>query len=350
MAVGKLNPLRSPEPPPAEVLPAQSPSSKAAAARTRPPRDAGAARAIVATGDARNPLARGLALPALSTAMKDAQVTPTADARTSPSVGHVVDDPITRALAELEARRMAKKKGGRVTAAPIFATTSGPVSAFLRSVRLNESFDWGLPRHVGPGLTDWTGFKDGATNEVYVVTMAWDLSGREPVVFPPTKIDPATMTRDMHKGDQLTFMGDGLALWPGTQVKGGLYTMVFVMESDSSVRQLGDTIQKVNDAVQKSDLTKALGGLAVAEPDAAALAQALQAISAIAGVVGTVLQQNSDDLVGVFYGTYGVDSLRSRTEHYDDLGASIELRLDAPAPPRAPPPAGGTSPGKKHFD
>lgn len=334
MAVGKLTPPSSTVPAPTEVA---SPAASAPSPRPAPSRsarDPGAARALVAGGTAQSPLTRGLAAPALTAAMQEAQVAPSADPAQPGMVGHVDGDPLARALAELEARRVAAKSGAAASAAPIFATTKGPVSAYLRSVRLNESFDWGFPS------------KDSATNEVYVVTMAWDLSGREPVVFPPVKVDPSSMTRDMKKGQQLTFMGDGLALWPGTQVKGGLYTMVFVMESDSSVRQLGDTIQKVNDAVLKSDLAKALAALAVAEPNAAAIAKAMAAISAISTVVGTALQQNKDDLVGSFYGTYGVDSLTSHAEHLDSPGASIDVRVVAPAPPRTTPPGGGT----KRFD
>jgi hypothetical protein len=229
---------------------------------------------------------------------------------------------------------------------PVFAQSASPVSLYLRSLTLNASFDWGLPCPCGPGGV-WTGPREGATNEVYLVTVAWDLSGRPPIVYPPAAsgLDPARLTRAMRVGDRLELVGDGLAVWPSARVTGGLFANVFVMESDSSSRALGVTLARVTELVARSPLADALTRLAGPSPDGAVAAALGQAALALVGSVAVALQDDGDDLVGVFYGTYGVERLASRLDRYDDRGASIELALEpargvdrgAHTPPRPPP-------------
>jgi hypothetical protein len=250
-------------------------------------------------------------------------------------VGLVAGDP----LAELWRRAQGARAG---EALPPFTESRAPVGLYLRAVTLNESFDWGLPRRDA-ARGGWLGPRAAASNEVYVVTVAWDLSGRQPVVYPlpAAGLDPARLTRSLGVGDRLELLGDGLAVWPSARVTGGLYANVFVMESDSGARSLGASVAQVAALIEKSPLAGALSTLGGSTPDGATAAALLQAGLALTQAVAVALQQDGDDLVGVFYGTYGVDGLRPRLDHYDDRGASIELALvpsaDVPVPRGGPP-------------
>ncbi|MBI5477699.1 MAG: hypothetical protein HY906_02520, partial [Deltaproteobacteria bacterium] len=213
-----------------------------------------------------------------------------------------------------------------------------PVALYLKSLTLTESFDWSL---FGK-----------ATNELYLVAVAWDLSGRMPHVFPPTDqglqkgVDPALAggVYLAKEGDRIVFVGDGIQLWPLSKFVGGLYVRVLVMESDSNARKAGERLAQVREAIEKHALVSALAGLA-AGPTAAAVAAVGAAAVKLTGVIADILQKDGDDVVALFDGTYGAEgALQSREESYAQQGAAIQLALaagDVPdalvrAPMRAP--------------
>lgn len=187
-----------------------------------------------------------------------------------------------------------------------------PVSLYLRELTLNESFDFAL-------------FGE-ATNELYVLAICWDLSGKPPVVFPPEQLkDLAKSEYRMEKGDTLRFVGDGLQLWPSTKVVGGLYVRVVIMENDDDVREIGKQVERVRAGVESSGLATALIGLASASTGAT-LAAVAAAANQLTKLVADILQKNGDDLVDVFDGAYGAERAASaRVERYDQRGASIVL-------------------------
>jgi len=188
-----------------------------------------------------------------------------------------------------------------------------PTSLYLKSLVLNESFDWSL--------------FGNAVNELYVAAIAWDLSGAPPRVFPPTEFELPKGTYDVREGAEFRFVGDGLQLWPMKRFRGGLYVRIIVLESDDDVRDMGERLRLVRETVERHELTAALAALA--NPTAAAITAAGKAAAALLGVLGDILAANGDDLVAMFEGTYGTDGLLgSRTEVYDQNGARITLAVN----------------------
>lgn len=194
-------------------------------------------------------------------------------------------------------------------------TSAQSVSLYVKELVLLDSFDFSL---FGT-----------ATNELYMTAICWDLSGQPPRVYPPAEVSAGDLkTYNLKKGERVTFVGDGLQLWPSQPVVGGLYLRFVVMESDADVKAIGKRIAAVHDAVKSSTLTTALGTLLTLGGTVSA--PVLAAVSAAADVLTTVvasaLQDNGDDLVSLFEGTYGVESiLGSKTDRYVQAGAEIEL-------------------------
>lgn len=192
--------------------------------------------------------------------------------------------------------------------------TARNVSLTLREIQLSESFDWAL--------------FGNAKNEIYVAAVAWDLSGRPPCIWPPEPAKLLPGTYDMEKGDRWRFVGDGLPLWTPGQVTGALYVRLVLMESDQEVRDLGKTIEKLHEAVDKSALPAALAALVAGAASAGTLTAIAQAAWAVTGIVAGVLKDNGDDLVALFDGSYAVASLdKSRDDPYSQRGANVVLGL-----------------------
>jgi hypothetical protein len=213
-----------------------------------------------------------------------------------------------------------------VTAAPAaatasFAVTPGPVSVMLKSLTLNESFDFSL-------------FGD-AVNELYFTVLAWDLSGAQPLVYPPAGVETrARAVASVHPGDTITFIGDGIELWGVRPAVGALYLRILVMESDADVRAAGEALEAVRKLISQSALTKSLAALAAhgagvaVAPAAAELEAVAAAASVLVQAIVALLQKNDDDVVAVFEGSYGADrALAPHTERYDQRGASLELEI-----------------------
>lgn len=212
---------------------------------------------------------------------------------------------------------------------PALPTTNAPLAVYLRDLRLNKSFDFSL-------------FGD-AVNELYVVTIAWDLSGKPPVIFPPKSVSddrmPPHLTYDAKAGTSVSFVGDGIQVWPSQPVTGGLYVRIVVIESDSDVRAAGQRLANARSAIEKSELVSALAMLAAA-PTAGSIAGIGAAADALLGTVATILQSKDDDLVAVFDGTFGADSgLTTGQKHYEQLGATVDLFVHVGTEVASPPPA-----------
>ncbi|MCC7542862.1 MAG: C1 family peptidase [Deltaproteobacteria bacterium] len=197
-------------------------------------------------------------------------------------------------------------------------TSKAAASLYLRSVRLTESFDFGL-------FTK-------ATNELYLSAIVWDLSGQAPRVWPPLALGDADAAKarvhTLKEGQTIRFVGDGLQLWPSSVFSGGLFVRLLFMESDNDVRELGEKLAGVHKAIKDSPLPKALGGLLAAAGvvSAPALAAVAAAADVLTGVVADLLRKNGDDLVALFEGTYGAENVTgSRNDLYQEGGAEIEL-------------------------
>lgn len=202
-------------------------------------------------------------------------------------------------------------------AAVALAKSKAKASLYLKDVTLLDSFDWAL--------------FGGATNELYVTAICWDLSGAAPIVFPAEQVKgDGLKTYNLKEREVVTFVGDGLQIWPSQHVVGGLYVRLVIMESDDDLRSVGESIADVHKAVKDSDLTKALAALAAASGVSAPLLAAVGAAAdVLTTVVASALRKNDDDLVALFDGTYGAERiLNSRSDVYDQSGARITLNFN----------------------
>ena len=205
-------------------------------------------------------------------------------------------------------------------AAVVLTESKDPVSLYLKNLELLDSFDWTL--------------FGNATNEIYMAAVVWDLSGRAPMVWPAKPLeDTAARTYNLEKRQRVTFVGDGLQLWPSQKIRGGLYVRLILVESDDDVRAVGERLAEVHAAVKGSDLPAALAALApIAGVSAPVVAAVAGAADLLTGVIARALQTNGDDLVALFDGTYGVENVtQSRSDRYEQGGARIELAFQVQA-------------------
>jgi papain like protease len=198
--------------------------------------------------------------------------------------------------------------------APALPVTPGPVSLSLRALCLNASFDVSLFRRP--------------VNEVYFTALAWDLSGRPPAIYPPAGDATPPEIHPIRSGERLTFLGEGVLLWPSRPVTGALYTRILIFESDGGLRAVGRSLLAIRKAIEESPLLGALAALASGAISGDALAAVGAAVELTVGAVADLLSREGDDLVELFDGAYGADrALGPRLESYDHAGASIELEI-----------------------
>lgn len=202
--------------------------------------------------------------------------------------------------------------------APVsLVTTQKPVALYLKSLRLLDDFDFSL--------------FGSATNELHVAAVSWDLSGNPPMVFPSSEVDALKGVYSTRPGEQIDFVGDGLMLWPQRKVVGGLYVRLMILENDDDVRTIGQRLSELRGVVAQHELATSLAALA-AGPTGVMINAVVQAAASLAGVIGAVMQQDGDDLVALFDGTYGAELVgESRRDVYTQAGASIDLSFEVGA-------------------
>jgi hypothetical protein len=152
------------------------------------------------------------------------------------------------------------------------------------------------------------------SNEIYFVAWTWDLSGNAPYVYPAGVDEAGKWFYPMKKGDTVKFVGDGICLFPQKEIAGGLGVHIEVWESDKDVRKAGETIKKITETVQKSDLSNVLTTLASINPATANLTLLKSAVEQLSGIIGNILKDNSDDYVNLFEGYYDVNSWTTGSE------------------------------------
>lgn len=187
-------------------------------------------------------------------------------------------------------------------------------SLYIKNILLKEGFE-GI---FGNTL--------GESNEIYFVSVCWDYSGVTPFVYPPVKEGNAARFLNSVKPNVIReFIGDGIQIWPAQKVKGGLNIIIFVYECDQDVRDLGKVLKMVHDTVSNSKLTSLVGAISVSPALATGIAVA-EAVNELVNVVGSILEENQDDYVDLFQGTYGTEKVQtSGTKKYDHEVVSITL-------------------------
>lgn len=109
------------------------------------------------------------------------------------------------------------------------------------------------------------------------------------------------------KGERFEFEGLGMLALPPIEVRGGLIAWhVELWESDSSHRDIGETMQKVSGSVK---INSKLAGALTAS--AASTAAAITALRGVAESVAWILKANGDDLMLTWAGSLHAHQLES---------------------------------------
>lgn len=176
--------------------------------------------------------------------------------------------------------------------------------------------------------TGWEGLRRFLQqhDQVYFLSVAFDLSENKPVVLPPKEVS-AESVYSVPPGDNIEFtLGDGAPVFPARVIHGGLLVYVTVCEADSDVRQVGEVLAKIHDDLSKDDSILALVKKLIRNPAQTVADELLGVATAALKPIGTILAANKDDHVALFSGIYPAqgswDGRLSETRN----GATIRLR------------------------
>jgi hypothetical protein len=144
----------------------------------------------------------------------------------------------------------------------------------------------------------------GRANQVYFLSISYDLSGEPPQVMPPKELTGNTFIRLRPKETYEFTLGDGAPIFMPRQIVGGLAVFVQLCEADD-VDKVGATMKKIHedledDSASLIDRVKKL----IKNPAAEGVSQVLSAGSALLKPIATVLEANGDDHVGLVQGTF----------------------------------------------
>jgi hypothetical protein len=161
----------------------------------------------------------------------------------------------------------------------------------LKSLRVTSAWDrlWNLLGH---------------TNQIYFLSVAFDISEKQPVLLPPKEV-PSEAVYKVRAGEAISFsLGDGAPVFPPRVIVGGLIIYITVCEADRGLRHVGDVLEKVHDDFDKDgSLAKVIAGF-LKNPALAAADQILAASTAALQPIATILKNNGDDYIGLFTGIY----------------------------------------------
>ncbi len=149
-------------------------------------------------------------------------------------------------------------------------------------------------------LDNFDGFFD-RRNEVQVLAVTVDSNQADPIRF-------STLSSFVGiKKHQRLPIGDGGLMMYQSSPKSFpkfLHLNLLLVEDDSDTRDLGKTIGRVRETSEYKDILSAAQGLAGAANPAYSLA--LDIGNATIGLVSALLEQNSDDIIAYFTGTYSL--------------------------------------------
>ena len=187
---------------------------------------------------------------------------------------------------------LVERRRGVADGAPeAFPSSGKPRGLSLVSLKVTRSWD---------GLWRLLGLRD----QIYFMSVAFDLSGQPPVVLPPAQVPEHAIYR-VPRGDSITFtLGDGAPVFPARVLTGGLMVYLVVCDADNGARHVGEVMGKVHEDLTKSgSLTDKLTAL-VKNPASTVVDEVLGATTAALQPIATILQSQGDDFVGVFSGIY----------------------------------------------
>lgn len=140
--------------------------------------------------------------------------------------------------------------------------------------------------------------------EIYFLSVAFDLSGSDPLVLPPKDVPEGTVYR-VRRGEKISFtLGDGAPLFPPQILKGGLIIYVTIAEADKGLAHVGEVMKKVHEDLSKDgSLTDVIKDI-IKNPGMALGGQVLSAVTAALQPIATILQNNKDEYVALFTGIF----------------------------------------------
>lgn len=144
----------------------------------------------------------------------------------------------------------------------------------------------------------------GRTNQIYFLSLAYDLSGEPPQVMPPKELTGDTFIRIRPKETYEFTLGDGAPIFLPRQIVGGLAVFVQLCEADD-VDKVGATMKKIHEDLEddSASLIERVKKL-IKNPASEGVSQVLSAGSALLKPIATVLEANGDDHVGLVQGTF----------------------------------------------
>ncbi|NPC52075.1 hypothetical protein D7X99_40280 [Corallococcus sp. AB032C] len=189
-------------------------------------------------------------------------------------------------------------------------STREEVSVRLRRLSITPSFDFTLLRQ--------------ASDDLYLVGLAWDLSGRTPSLLASAAEPTKGAFRQDGAGREIRFGDGGLQVWKGAPVIGALYLNLLLVESSKGAEELSKTLHDVESIVTKSRLGTALPKQG-SEVEAESLVRTEEAARLLMGEVKAALGKQGH-VIPCFKGVFGADSfLHGQTDVYDQLGTVVEL-------------------------
>ena len=187
-------------------------------------------------------------------------------------------------------------------------------SLYLKSITLFESFE-GLLNCINPN------------NEIYFTAIAWDYSGKNPYIFPPTGVDLSSTAVKMKNKQKREFVGNGIQLWPSQSVEGSLNVVIIVHECDKDFNNLGQRLDDIHQAIENSTFAKLIKSIS-ANPIFSQVGAVTLAVNEVIGIIGKILKTNGDDYVDLFEGSFGTERPQtSGTTAYTHESSSIELEF-----------------------
>jgi hypothetical protein len=180
---------------------------------------------------------------------------------------------------------------GAPEAAPTIPVSTAPRGLALTSLRVTRNWDglWGLL---------------GRRQDIYFLSVAFDISEHPPVVLPPAEV-PADAVHRVHRGEAIQFtLGDGAPMFLPRVINGGLIIYITVCEADKGTRHVGEVLARVHEDLAKDrSLVEVLTGF-IKNPGSAVADEVLKAATAALQPIATVLKSSSDEYVGLFSGIY----------------------------------------------
>ena len=144
----------------------------------------------------------------------------------------------------------------------------------------------------------------GRRQQIYFLSVVFDLSGKEPTILPPSAVS-AQAIYQVRPGETISFtLGDGAPLFPPREIYGGIVVYISVIEADKGIRHVGEVMARVHADLKRDDSLVDILQRLVKNPAVAVADEMLSAAMAALQPIATILKNNEDDYIALFNGIY----------------------------------------------